>query len=735
MKKLLTFLLFLITISAHAVTYYISNAGNATNNGTSPASPWSFAKLQTEISRTSFFSINPGDNVLLKRGEIFYGGLTVNRSGTASLPLKMGAYGTGAKPVLTGFTTITDWVPLGGGIYESAGRVSNFGSCWMVMVNGRTVAMARYPNHSTSATNNYGFLKADKSTTVKNEVWDSLKHLPFLPSMAGALMVNKTERFTIDTGRIVSHVQNGLYSLLTADPAHEMPGYMEAGWGYFFEDRADFIDVDYEWFYNRINGRFRIKLPGAPANHVVKVASVQNILVMHGRSYWNIEDIGIEGASQDGTVIRNKATTNISFKRVEWRFIGNKGIQAKGSDARNITIEDCAFYDCNNYGIDYSGAGTNWKITNTLVKRIGLDMGMHAVDGQMGTGVRMGNGVHYFAYNTIDSTGAIGLRWHGAGTIVEKNVFSNFCMTSDDNGAIYSSNTTPKNGAEIRYNVVIGSRAGQPYAGTNTGQFQAYGIYLDDASMGDSAGVNPLSVHHNIAMYCPWGGIYAHNNYNVSITDNIGFFNERLQFQIVNDRRVVGTNARVKGSVTDDTTGMMTVKRNIFVAKKMSDFAVRYQSLHVDTGYLHPLARLDEPQPAKNFAMYQRNLHNGIDSNYYMRPGTDESKIVFAATNIYKSGIPSLPRNEQYFTIAQWNAYSGHDAHTKGSPIVFPAGENTDSAVMLIYNYTEKDSAVMLTQSWKGHDGTIYHRGKITLKPYKALVLLKFDATNRNNNR
>jgi hypothetical protein len=739
MKFLFTYLLLLIAAAANAAIFYISNSGSASNNGTSAAAPWSFSKLQNEIARTSAFTINPGDAILFKRGEVFYGAITIGRPGTAAAKIKLAAYGAGAKPVISGFTTVSDWVSLGGNIYESANRVSALGSCWMVVVNNKTRPMARFPNLSTSANDNYGFLKADSTSIKDNEHIDLLTDLPLSPSMEGALIVAKSERFTIDTGRVIGHIgltktSGGpvVYSGIYVDPKYNMAGKQEKGWGFFFEDRADFIDVAYEWFYNRTTGKFRIMLPTAPANHVVKVASVKDLLFMPGRPYYIIEDIVFEGASQDGVVIRNNTTTAISFNRCEWRYIGNKGIQAEGSNATNITIDSCAFYDCNNYGIDYSGAGTGWSITHTLIKRIGLDMGMHAVDGQLATGVRMGNGVHYFAYNTIDSTGAISLRWHGAGTIVEKNVFKNFCMTSDDNGAIYSSNTTLKSGAEIRYNVIIGSRAGQPYAGTNTEQFQAYGIYLDDATMGDSAGLNPVKVHHNIVMYAPWGGIYSHNNYSVSVTDNIGFFNERLQYQIVNDRRVVGTNARVKGSVMDDTTGMMTVKRNIFVAKKSNEFAARYQSLHADTGYLDPLRRLDEPQPAKTGAQYSSNLYNNIDSNYYMRPSVNESKIVYAATNIYRSGDPSLPRNELYFTTPQWTAYAGHDAHTKGSPVVFPATVNVDTAVRLIYNYTDRNSIITLTRSWKAHDGTVYYPGNITLAPWTALVLLRFDAVRPN---
>jgi hypothetical protein len=88
--------------------YYISSSGGSdSNNGTSPSSAWkSFSKLNTEWN-----NINPGDTILIKRGDYFapssIGNLAViefpiNKSGVEGSPIVIGAYGSGELPVISG---------------------------------------------------------------------------------------------------------------------------------------------------------------------------------------------------------------------------------------------------------------------------------------------------------------------------------------------------------------------------------------------------------------------------------------------------------------------------------------------------------------------------------------------------------------------------------------------------------------------------------------------------------
>jgi len=100
------------TLNSFAVNYYFSTSTGDDNRSTAlarnPATPWkTIAKLN------SFFSqLQPGDSVLFKRGERFTGGIQVVKSGTSGSPIVLSAYGTGANPVINGFTTVSTWQSL-----------------------------------------------------------------------------------------------------------------------------------------------------------------------------------------------------------------------------------------------------------------------------------------------------------------------------------------------------------------------------------------------------------------------------------------------------------------------------------------------------------------------------------------------------------------------------------------------------------------------------------------------
>ncbi len=100
-RNILFFLLLSIQITAQT-TYYVSNSqGNDSNNGTSQSTPW---KSLSKINNTS---LNPGDIVLFKRGDIWSGEqLNIHNSGSSGNQIYFKDYGTGNKPVLSGNNTL-----------------------------------------------------------------------------------------------------------------------------------------------------------------------------------------------------------------------------------------------------------------------------------------------------------------------------------------------------------------------------------------------------------------------------------------------------------------------------------------------------------------------------------------------------------------------------------------------------------------------------------------------------
>lgn len=98
-----------------ATTYYISNTGNDSNNGTSTLSPWA------TLDKVNIFSYAPGDSVLFKRNDIWRGQL-IPQSGDINDHLYYGAYGTGNKPLFMGSWNISDttyWENPSGNIWST----------------------------------------------------------------------------------------------------------------------------------------------------------------------------------------------------------------------------------------------------------------------------------------------------------------------------------------------------------------------------------------------------------------------------------------------------------------------------------------------------------------------------------------------------------------------------------------------------------------------------------------
>lgn len=76
--------------------YVDSAAGSDRASGTSAATPW-----QT-LARANKAELRPGDELLLRRNRAWTGALAIDASGTAARRIVVGAFGTGAPPVLQG---------------------------------------------------------------------------------------------------------------------------------------------------------------------------------------------------------------------------------------------------------------------------------------------------------------------------------------------------------------------------------------------------------------------------------------------------------------------------------------------------------------------------------------------------------------------------------------------------------------------------------------------------------
>ena len=134
--------LVLLTAGASATTYYVSSSsGNDASNGTTMATPW-----QT-LAKVNAQSLQPGDVVLLKRGDVWNESLAPAGSGVSGNPIAIDAYGAGPAPNLTGYFAVpaNAWVNLGNNAWKAPVPATYttinfclFGSIWGQKVGAAT---------------------------------------------------------------------------------------------------------------------------------------------------------------------------------------------------------------------------------------------------------------------------------------------------------------------------------------------------------------------------------------------------------------------------------------------------------------------------------------------------------------------------------------------------------------------------------------------------------------------
>ncbi len=542
MKTFLLFLFVLCTISSNANDYYFSSTSGDDSRSAIQArnssTPWkSLGKLNAIFS-----TLLPGDNILLKRGETFNGSIIINKSGTASKPIVISAYGSGNKPLITGLATVTDWVSVGGGIYESYNS-SLSSNLSMVLINNVEQAMGRYPNSNT-ANKGYLTLESHSNTSITD------KELSSSPNWKGAEVVIRSSHWTIDRNIITSHSGTTL--------SYKAAGYYTPrdNFGYFIQNSIKTLDQFGEWYYNPSTKKLSVFFgSNNPSSYAVKGAAFKNLVYSSSKSYVMLDNLEFKGANEDGIYI--KGGSNMTIQNCDLSFSGIDGINV--SSSRFQLLNSTVLYS-NNDGVDAGRAG-RCIIKNNVVKDSYFIAGMGGSGNGMGRGiVNCQDGLVQF--NTVLNSGYIGIYLGGDRAIVKNNYVDNFCFVKDDAGGIYFANerNAMNTGRQVTDNIITNS----PGAAEGTdGSSQGQGIYMDDNTNGVLINGNTVS---NCAL-----GMYLHNTRQLIIKNNTFFNNFTTQLYMKHD--ALGEPLRNH-----------TITNNVFFAKSTIQLASSINTKDDDIG-------------------------------------------------------------------------------------------------------------------------------------------------------
>ena len=319
--------IFAASVCVNAKNYYFSTSlGSDSYTSTqaqSTATPWkSITKLNAIFS-----TLVAGDSILFKRGDIFYGTIITNKSGASGNPIVISAYGTGTKPVISGFTTLSSWSDVGNGVYQAAAPAAD-SDLNMVTLNNIPQAVGRYPNATDV---NGGYLKyesfADTTSITDNELTSTI-------NWTGAEVVIRKKLWVLDRCKIINHT-GGTITYIN-------PGVSDFdgsnNYGYFIQRDPRTLDRLGEWYFNGSTKNLQMYFGTAiPSSYSIKISTVDTLLSISTNSYINVSNIAFEGANSITVYVNN--TSNINIQNCDISNAGECGIISQ--NVSNILVENC----------------------------------------------------------------------------------------------------------------------------------------------------------------------------------------------------------------------------------------------------------------------------------------------------------------------------------------------------------------------------------------------------------
>ncbi|HEX8039609.1 MAG TPA: right-handed parallel beta-helix repeat-containing protein [Chryseosolibacter sp.] len=585
-----------------AKNYYFSGKGSDDNSGTSKHTPWRNLRKLRDIAST----LQPGDSILLERGSVFFGGLSLQADGLPGKEIYIGPYGDGPKPVITGSVEITGWTS-----YRENIWVAMYPRCdpepGDVFINGKSQPLGRYPNTGYRTIGSLLSRKAfaDPELPFPDNFWD------------GAEVVVKSSRWTMDN----------LPAARYRNKTFAFPGAasdtLENGYGYFIQKHLLTLDQSGEWLFDRETGRIFIyhdkNLPSE--NYTTEVSVSDAGVAITDSEHIAIRDLVIKNQRTTGVVLSH--SDNIILSGAEILHSGVNGLVVTG--CRSPLVENTRIADSNNNGVEWNDNIDGRLVRNTIL-RTGIQSGRGASgDGNyIGLTISAGNpliGKNLIADNRIDSTGYSAIDFRTGNTTIKNNIISNFCLLKDDGGGIYTWNNA-SGGNTIEANIILNGR-GSGEGTPDPAQLTTSGVYIDDRSAG-------IAIVGNTLAFNSTSGIMVHNANNLEIRGN-GFYGNG-------------------GNLTNKEKAQLLIRRDRIAPMKPGAIphidATDNIFVSVDEGAYCVYISVDKRQELDNKGTFGENLYRAPDPSQAVATLYDESANCSRA---------------QQFTLAQWQKASRQD--------------------------------------------------------------------------
>lgn len=485
----------LMPAGAAAVTYHVSPAGSDSNNGTSPGTAWRTISRVLQV----IYSLQPGDQILFERGGTYRGELIMPNSGNSSNPITVGAYGTGAAPVISGSELVTNWVQHSGNIWRAPFTTS----VKHLYVNGARQTLARFPNTGWLRNDQgSGTTLTDAALTQSNGYWN------------GATLVVRSTNWSYDAPTVTSF-SNGT---LTFPNIYYNLGSND--WGYFLCNKLSELDAPGEWFHDPATGQLYLWAPNnANPNSLLVEASVRErgINVYWSRQHVTIRDLAFEHQHLAGIWL--DGASNIIIRECTFRQLFH-GLRTVGTNCQYLNN---TFH--NTYATGAKLLDNGAQFTGNTLTDIAMVPGLG--ESNWGYfGVRTVGFGNVLRNNRVTNVGYIGIVVD-KDVLVERNVVRNATAILNDGGGIAFDNC---DGAIIQDNIVLDVIGDLESAAPNfipAGKI-CHGIYF-----GNTVIKNTI-VRRNTVANCAGSGLHVDHTMvstGNQIRDNV-LFNNKVQMSV-----------------------------------------------------------------------------------------------------------------------------------------------------------------------------------------------------------
>lgn len=365
--------------SAANTTYYVSMSGGLdSNDGLSPSTPFK------TIAKVNALSLQPGDRVLFKCGDVWRGEmLRIEESGSADNPIMFSSYPTtdcANKPIISGSQPIVDWSPYSGSIYvadlTSPANAINFPPATIdginqLFRNGQRLGIGRWPNID-DPDGGYSTIDAQPGAAQFTD-----NQLPGV-NWTGATAHIKGMRWYILNRTITG--DSG--STLTVNSNLDCWGGNCTGWGFWLDNHLATLDRDGEWYYDQTAHKvYLYSASGTPANiegsvvingesaylggiilgkhlqqHVTNIV-VENFAIENWFDNGITTPVNLEKDENSNLIIRNDIIRNVDSVGINlatwvWNAAANGNGYNGWRGGRNLQIVDNTIVGANHMGIN-----------------------------------------------------------------------------------------------------------------------------------------------------------------------------------------------------------------------------------------------------------------------------------------------------------------------------------------------------------------------------------------------